>query len=134
MTRHALAFLALLACAACARSHADDATLLRAQLASMRHAIAAYRAQQGRPPKTLDDLVSAHLLNAIPADPITGSATTWKTDTEETVAVNDDFQAPRGTGSQPVQGRAESPPYAGIIDVHSGAPGRDDSGKPWAEY
>ena len=119
--------MTLLALAACARPHADDATLLRAQLASMRHAIAAYRAQEGRPPKTLGDLVSAHLLTAIPVDPITGSVATWKTDTEETVAVNDDFR-------EPVQARNGAPAAPGIIDVHSGAPGRDDAGKPWAEY
>ncbi len=123
MTR--LSGLALLALLACARSHADDATLLRAQLASMRHAIAAYHKQQGHPPKALDDLVATHLLPAIPVDPITGSPSTWKTDVEESVAVNDDFRT--GTASN-------APAPGGIIDVHSGAPGRDDSGKPWAEY
>ena len=118
------AILALLAFLACARPHADDATLLRAQLASMRHAIATYRARQGRPPKTLGDLVAAHVLNAVPADPITGSATTWKTDVEESVPVNNDFQAQTTAPAAP----------AGIIDVHSGASGRDPSGKPWSEY
>jgi general secretion pathway protein G len=117
-------FIALLALIACGRPHADDATLLRAQLASMRHAIATYRAQRGHPPKTLDDLVAAHLINAVPVDPITNSATTWKTDVEESVAVNDDFRATTTTAATP----------SGIIDVHSGAPGRDASGKPWAEY
>ena len=122
MTRAAILLLAL---AACARPHADDATLLRVQLASMRHAIAAYHAQQGHPPRALGDLVAAHLLPAIPVDPITGSPSTWKSDTEETVAVNEDFA---------VGARRGAPAPAGIVDVHSGAPGRDDAGKPWAEY
>ena len=115
-----------LALFACARSHADDATLLRAELASMRQAIAHYRQQQGHPPRTLDDLAAAHLLPAVPVDPITGSSKTWKSDVEETVAPNDDFrQASTLPGS--------SAP-SGIIDVHSGAPGRDEAGKAWSEY
>ena len=95
-------------------------TWLRKDLASMRGAIAAYRAKYHHNPASLNDLVPDDL-RAIPVDPITNSNTTWKTTVEETVSV-DDFQA----------GSTKSAPS--IVDVHSGAPGNDSSGRPFADY
>jgi hypothetical protein len=82
---------------------------LRHHLQSMRSAIARYRNDTGRYPKSLNELVPKYL-PAIPRDPFTGSAETWRVTTEEVVAPNADFTKSTAT--------AES--Y--VIDVHSGAP------------
>ena len=90
-------------------------------VASIRQALAAYRAKHQHSPVSLKDLVSDGELRAIPTDPITKSNTTWKTTVEETVAV-DDFQP----------GTAKSAPT--ITDVHSGATGNDSAGRPFSDY
>lgn len=94
---------------------------LKNNLASMRSAIAAFRAEQGRQPHSLDELVPKYL-PAIPSDPITG-APIWRLTTEETVQPSSDFQAPTGTA-----------PASVIIDVHSGAPGADRDGVLYSNY
>jgi general secretion pathway protein G len=94
---------------------------LRDTLASTRHAIGAYRAKHQHNPASLNDLVTGGELRAIPTDPITHSNTTWKTTTEESVSV-DDFQA------------GSTKPAPSIVDVHSGAPGSDSAGRPFADY
>lgn len=94
---------------------AQEATL-RETLATMRGAIKAFHAANGRYPHSLDELVPTHL-PAIPTDPLTGSAATWVTTTEETVETNTDF-----TGTAP------SGPRSVIIDVRSGA------GAPWSTW
>jgi general secretion pathway protein G len=45
----------------------------------MKEAIDQYYADKNQYPSTLDDLVSAGYLRAVPVDPITNSATTWQT-------------------------------------------------------
>ena len=88
----------------------------------MRKAIRDFRSAKGRPPKTLNELTQARYLQAIPRDPVTGSAN-WRVVTEESVRV-DDF-------------RRGAPPLAAstsIVDVRSAAPGTDANGKPWSEY
>jgi hypothetical protein len=82
----------------------------------MRRAIAAYTKSHGRGPSTLHEAM-AH----IPIDPLTHSATTWRLTTEETVQM-DDF-----TTSAAAK-RIE------ILEVHSGAAGRDGRGKRYSEY
>ena len=52
---------------------------LMASLAGMRDAIDQYAADRGRYPDTLDDLVSARYLRAVPEDPMTGRRDTWRT-------------------------------------------------------
>jgi len=101
-------------------AHAREAHLHDA-LASIRHSLAAYHTKHQRNPPSLADLVSDGELPAIPADPITGSNTTWKTTVEESVSV-DDFQP----------GTAKAPPT--IVDVHSGASGSDSAGRAFADY
>ena len=88
----------------------------------MRKAIADFRAAEGRYPKTLTELVPKYL-RAIPVDPVTGSATTWRTTTEETVQPSSDF----ATATTP-----QTEKY--VVDVHSGASGKDATGKPFADY
>jgi general secretion pathway protein G len=109
----------LLATFACSRVEQDrsrDEATLRAQLASMRRAIAAYTKSHGHGPSTLHEAV-AH----VPIDPLTHSATTWRLATEETVQV-DDFTT--STAAKPIE----------ILEIHSGAAGRDGSGKRYSEY
>lgn len=94
---------------------------LRRTLTSIRVALAAYRTHHGHSPATLSDLAGSELAQ-IPADPMTGSNATWKTTMEESVRA-DDFQA-----------SATAPPPPHIVDVRSGASGRDSNGRPFSEY
>lgn len=55
---------------------AREATL-RESLAVMRDAIDKYRADTGRYPEALEDLVSRRYLRKVPPDPITESIETW---------------------------------------------------------
>ena len=115
--------LAALLCAACRteeRPVHDGA--MRDTLAKMRTAIAHFRDDNARHPHTLDELVPRYL-PAIPIDPVTKSSTTWRPTTEEAVRPSADFSATAAPPSTPE-----------IINVRSGAPGADSTGKPWAEY
>ena len=71
---------------------------LRQDLNVMRDAIDKFYGDTGALPETLDDLVSKKYLRAIPADPMTGSATTW-----QIVAPPD----PKKTGVQDVKSGAQ---------------------------
>jgi type II secretory pathway pseudopilin PulG len=82
---------------------------LRNALATMRRAIDHFHDENERYPRSLDELVPKHL-RGIPVDPVTGSKTTWRLTTEETVVPNADF-------TNATAPKAET--Y--IIDVHSGA-------------
>ena len=53
--------------------------VLREDLFRMRDAIDQYYADKGKYPASLEDLVSAGYLRAVPVDPMTQSATTWQT-------------------------------------------------------
>ena len=115
--------LAVLLCAACRSEErpVHDAAM-RDTLAAMRTAIAHFHDDNGRHPHALDELVPRYLAK-IPSDPVTRSATTWRLTTEETVQPSADFSTTGAAPSKPE-----------IIDVHSGAPGADSKGKPWADY
>jgi len=93
-----------------AREHA-----MSAAIGELRSKIAAFRSTNGHYPHSLDEL------GAIPRDPITRSARTWQVETEERVAA-DDF-APGSKNSETF-----------VINVRSGAQGRDAHGRAWAEY
>jgi general secretion pathway protein G len=53
-------------------------SVLKEDLFRMRDAIDQYYADKGKYPATLQDLVSDKYLRAIPADPFTNSADTWR--------------------------------------------------------
>ena len=53
-------------------------SVLRDDLAKFRDAIDQYYADKNQYPPTLDDLVSAGYIRAMPKDPITNSTTTWQ--------------------------------------------------------
>ena len=82
-----------------------------------------YYAAEKRYPKSLQELVPKYI-RTIPKDPITGSDTTWRVTTEETVQPNNDF----------VSGAAAPNTEKYIVDVHSGASGKDANGVRFADY
>ena len=104
---------------ACSREQEAKEEALKQQLAAMRRGIAAFRAEHKRYPSTLSELVPV-----VPMDPLTGSSSTWKLVTEESVAVTEDFTT----------GTAATVAKPSIIDVKSGAPGRDRQGVPYSDY
>jgi general secretion pathway protein G len=102
--------------------HFARAAALQDSLTSMRKAIDDFHEHEQRYPRSLQELVPKYL-RRIPADPVTGSAATWRVTTEENVQPNHDFT----TESAP---KTETR----IIDVHSGASGKDATDVPFAEY
>jgi general secretion pathway protein G len=78
--------------------------VLRQDLALMREALDKYYGDNGRYPDALEDLVRRKYLRSLPADPITGSATTWL------------IVAPDTTEK------------GGVYDIKSGAPGNARDG------
>lgn len=81
--------------------HGREAAL-RQDLWVMRQAIDSYTVDKEKAPQSLDDLVQAGYLKAIPVDPITGSSDTWMPDSSDTLM---DIDQTAG----------------GINNVHSGA-------------
>ena len=95
---------------------------LRSDLAAMREAIRNYTVEYHTGPHSLRELVSDHRLATVPVDPVTGSISTWRATVEEKVQT-DDFSSTASTA-----------PATSIVDVHSGATGRDSSGRRWSDY
>ncbi len=93
-----------------ARKHA-----MSTALAALRSDLAGFRAKNGRYPRSLDELSS------LPRDPVTHSTRTWQVETEESVRA-DDFSP----------GSKTSETF--IVNVRSGARGRDAHGRAWADY
>jgi len=81
--------------------HANEA-VLKEDLYNMRNAIDQYTQDKGKAPQSLDDIVSAGYLHAIPKDPFTHSSETWQV-VQEDVLESIDQNAP------------------GITDVKSGS-------------
>ena len=84
-------------------------TVLHENLSVMRDSIDRFRADQGRYPQTLDELVDKHYLREVPMDSITQSRCTWKT-----------TPAPDGK--------------PGVYDVHSGAGGKAKDGTGYSSW
>jgi len=94
--------------------HAKEA-VLRDDLFTMRSVIDQYTLDKQKAPQSLQDLVSAGYLKAIPKDPFTGSTDTWQ------VSSDDSLMDPGQT--QP-----------GITDVHSGASGVGTDGSAYSSW
>lgn len=109
-----MAIIALLLALALPRyfNHLESSreTILKQDLAVMRDAIDKYHGDRGRYPDSLDELVSARYLRALPVDPITERADTWQ-------AV-----APPGDAA------------GAMYDIKSGAPGTARDGSAYADW
>ena len=81
--------------------HAREA-VLREDLHILRAAIDSYTMDKQKAPQSLDDLVQAGYLKAIPKDPITGRTDSWITSQSDALSTVDQTDS-------------------GIDDVHSGA-------------
>lgn len=92
--------------------HARE-TVLRENLWQMRRAIDQYRADKGKLPQSVDDLVESKYLHEKPMDPITQKD-------EWNEVQGDDTSDPEGSG--------------GLVDVKSAAEGQDTDGKAYSEY
>jgi general secretion pathway protein G len=88
--------------------------VLREDLFQLRDLISQYQADKGNDPESLEALVEAGYLRAIPVDPMTGDAD-W-----EIVYAEPDFENP-----------AEIP---GVYDVHSASQGTSLGGTPYSEW
>ncbi len=84
-------------------------TVLRHNLTGLRDAIEKFRADRGRDPATLQELVEQRYLREVPLDPITERRDSWV------------LVARTGGG-------------AGVADVRSGAPGVARSGEAYAAW
>ena len=89
--------------------------VLKEDLHTMRSAIDSYTVDKEQAPQSLDDLVQAGYLKAIPQDPMTNRTDTWITGTSDTL-----------TSISETQG--------GIDDVHSGAQGLASDGTSYNEW
>lgn len=85
-------------------------TILRQDLAVMRDVIDKFHSDTGRYPDSLEVLVSARYLRALPVDPVTERADTWQ------------IVAPTGGDA------------GAVYDVRSGAPGTARDGSAYADW
>jgi general secretion pathway protein G len=90
-------------------------SVLRQDLFELRSLISQYTLDKQKAPQSLDDLVQAGYIKQIPADPMTGSNSSWTVDQEDTV-LSVDQQDP------------------GISDVHSGAAGTASDGTAYSSW
>ena len=111
----------LLVVSACREKPDPRPEALRQTLATLRGAIRNFQADNGRHPRTLEELVPKYI-SRVPTDPFTNTAS-WRLITEESVQPSTDFQSDAPQAAAPV-----------IIDVQSGAPGADANGTPYANY
>jgi general secretion pathway protein G len=84
-------------------------TVLRHNLAGMREAIEKFRADRGRDPATLQELIEQRYLREVPLDPVTERRDTWV------------LVSRPGAGS-------------GVADVRSGAEGKGRDGEAYAAW
>jgi general secretion pathway protein G len=109
-----MAIIALLLALALPRyfNHLESSrdTILKQDLAVMRDAIDKYHGDTGRYPDSLDALVNARYLRALPVDPITERADTWQ------------VVAPSGDDA------------GALYDIKSGAPGVARDGSAYADW
>jgi general secretion pathway protein G len=84
--------------------------ILADNLRNVRQVLDQYYGDTGRYPDSLEQLVEKHYLRALPYDPIAESDTTW------------------------IIVPPEDSTKGAVYNLHSGAPGNDRSGKPYADW
>jgi general secretion pathway protein G len=89
--------------------------VLKEDLHVMRDAIDSYTNDKDKAPQSLDDLVTAGYLKALPLDPVTHSASTWVPTMDDTLQ-NVDQTEP------------------GMTDVHSGSDQQGSDGQPYSTW
>lgn len=87
-----------------------EETVLKQNLALLRDAIDKHRADTGKYPDSLEELVQKRYMRSMPLDPVTQSATTW------------------------IVVPPEDPKTGAVYDVHSGAKGTGRDGKAYEEW
>jgi general secretion pathway protein G len=88
---------------------------LKEDLHVMRDAIDSYTMDKNAAPQSLDDLVQSGYLKKIPIDPMTHTADTWQTSSDDTYSDLDQTQT-------------------GINDVHSGSDEQGSDGQPYSSW
>jgi general secretion pathway protein G len=88
---------------------------LKEDLHVMRDAIDSYTMDKNQAPQSLDDLVQNGYLKQIPVDPMTHTADTWQTSSDDTYSDVDQTQP-------------------GINDVHSGSDETGSDGQPYSSW
>lgn len=91
-------------------------TALRHNLHELRNAIDKFRADQNRYPATLQELVERRYLRAVPTDPVTERADTWKV-------------VPPPQNAVPATAEGQ-----GVYEVRSGAEGQAADGSAYASW
>ena len=89
--------------------------VLKSNLFTLRSLIDQYTADKLKAPQSLDDLVTAGYLRAVPKDPITRSSETWQTVTEEATILPEQTET-------------------GIYNVHSGSSAISSEGTPYNSW
>lgn len=97
--------------------------VLKTDLATMRKVIDQYHADKGYYPPDLATLVDEDYLRAVPIDPFTGSAQTWRVEYMEI-----DFEL------EPIETEESETGEPGIIDVYSGADATALDGTRYSEW
>jgi general secretion pathway protein G len=100
---------------------AREATL-REDLFTFRTVIDQYHGDKGSYPADLQTLVAAGYIRKIPVDPMTKSADTW-------VLAFEEPSTEANTSAPPDQ-----PTTLGIVDIHSGSPGKALDGTLYADW
>lgn len=89
---------------------ASKEAVLRENLKQVRDTLDQFHADKGRYPESLQELVEARYLRALPVDPLTESSQTWLI-------------------QSPPEGRDGR-----VYDIRSGAPGSSQDGQPYAQW
>ena len=89
--------------------------VLKKSLLTLRQGIETYTAGQRKAPQKLQDVIVKGYIAGIPADPMTGSNSTWRVTMED-----------------PAKSADRNEP--GIVDVHSGSDGRSSDGTRYADW
>jgi general secretion pathway protein G len=97
-----------------ATKHAKEA-VLKEDLFTIRGAIDSYTMDKQKAPQTLDDLTQEGYLRKVPVDPMTGSSTSWVTDSSDALHSMDQTDP-------------------GIDDVHSGSNESGSDGQPYSTW